>query len=395
MTRQVGPYPQSPADETILNLGLGQPSPDLLPLDAIREAAARRFAAGTDPLILQYGAMAGYAGFRDALAGFLTERYRHQVIADELVITGGTSLALSMVAQVFSRPGDTVACGDPTYFLARGILESHHLDLLGVPVDDGGLDVDALEHSLKEGLDIAFCYVIPSFHNPCGVTFRPERAERLVELADRHDFVIVADEPYPLLHFGPDPPPCMMAYDRGRGRVLGLGSFSKILGPGLRLGWSHAHPKLLERLLTHGTFRSGGALNPVMSSVVHGCIEDGFLARHVDRLRAELKLRAEALTVALRTELPGVEVAEPAGGYFVWLRLADRDTAALLRLSRDHHRVTFTPGHRCAVTRDLSDRLRLSFSFYSPDELQQAVTRLRHAIEAADVLGKSRERTAP
>ncbi|MEQ9323816.1 MAG: PLP-dependent aminotransferase family protein [Polyangiaceae bacterium] len=390
MTRQIGPYPQSPADETILNLGLGQPSPDLLPIDAIRDAAARRFAVGTDPLVLQYGAMAGYAGFREALAAFLAERYRHPVAADELVITGGTSLALSMVSQVFSRPGDVVVCGDPTYFLARGILESHHLELLGVPVDEAGLDVDVLAGALADGRRVAFCYVIPSFHNPCGVTLDPERAERLVELAERHDFVIVADEPYPMLHFGSDPAPCMMTYDRGRGRVLGLGSFSKILGPGLRLGWAHAHPRLLERLLTHGTFRSGGGLNPVMSSVVHGCIEDGFLARHVDHLRGELRLRAEALTTALEAELPQLEVTRPAGGYFVWLRLPGRDTAALLLHGRDHHRVAFTPGHRCAVTRDLTDRLRLSFSFYSPSELHEAVTRLRDAIETV-----SRATTTP
>lgn len=388
MTRQVGPYPQSPADETILNLGLGQPSPALLPLDAIRESAARRFAAGTDPLVLQYGAMAGYAEFREALADFLTERYRHPVTADELVITGGTSLGLSMVSQVFSRPGDTVVCGDPTYFLARGILESHHLELVGVPVDGAGLDVDALERALAERR-IAFVYVIPSFHNPCGVTLDPERAERLVELAERHDFVIVADEPYPMLHFGEEPAPCMMAYDRGRGRVLSLGSFSKILGPGLRLGWAHGRPELLERLLSHGTFRSGGGLNPVMSSVVHGCIEDGFLAHHVDRLRHELRQRAEALAEAVREALPGVEVAQPSGGYFLWLRLAGRDTAALLDHGREHHQVAFTPGSRCAVTRDLSDRLRLSFSFYSQDELRRAVSRLRDAIETAPHARKS------
>jgi DNA-binding transcriptional MocR family regulator len=384
VTRQVGPYPQSPADETILNLGLGQPSPALLPLDAIREAAARRFAAGSDPLILQYGAMPGYVAFRQALGGFLTERYRHPVRADELVITGGTSLALSMVSQVFSQPGDAAACGDPTYFLARGIFESHHLGLIGIPVDEDGLDVDVLERALSGGRRIAFAYVIPSFHNPCGVTLSPERAERLVALAERHDFVIVADEPYPMLHFGEEPAPCMMAYDRGRGRVLSLGSFSKILGPGLRLGWAHAHPRLLERLLTHGTFRSGGGLNPVVSSLVHGCIEDGFLTRHVDHLRVELGRRARALTEALREHLPDAELSEPTGGYFIWVRLPNRDTSALFQPAREQHQVGFTPGHRCAVERDLSDRLRLSFSFYDERELRQAVARLRDAIDAAE-----------
>lgn len=381
VTRQTGPYIQAPADESILNLGLGQPSPSLLPIDEVREAANRRL--GPDQsLILQYGTAPGYPGFREALAAFLTERYGHEVGADELVVTGGTSLALSMVSQVFAQPGDRVACGDPTYFLAQGIFQSQHLGLKGIPVDEGGFSVEALERALGEGLEIAFCYVIPSFQNPTGVDLEPDRAERLVELAERHDFIVVADEPYPMLHFG-RAPACMMAYDHGRGRVIALGTFSKILGPGLRLGWAHAAPSVLERFLGHGTFRSGGALNPVVSSIVHGCIESGFLADHVVRLRRELGRRAIALTAAVRRHLPEAVLADPRGGYFLWLRLPGRDASGLLGPSRERHRVGFTPGPRCAVERDLSDRLRLSFSFYDEAELAEAVERLAVAVERA------------
>src|SRR5690606_15343547 len=102
-----------------------------------------------------------------------------------------------------------------------------------------------------------FVYCMPSFHNPMGVCLAPERARRLVELAERHDFVVVADEPYVMLGFDPTPPPCMMRYDEGRGRVLSLGTFSKILGPGLRLGWVHAAEPLVERWSGHGALRSG------------------------------------------------------------------------------------------------------------------------------------------
>lgn len=380
MTRQDGQFPQSPTDPSTLNLGLGQPSPVLLPLPAIEAAARARLGSGNDPLVLQYGAAQGYLGFRETLAGFLREQTGVEVSAATLAITGGISSALGLVSQVFARPGDTVVCGDPTYFLARGILESSHLKVVGIPVDEHGIDVDALATRLDAGLRPAFAYVMPSFHNPCGVTLDAGRASRLVELAEDHDFTIVADEPYVMLHFD-GPPPSMMSYDRGRGRVLSLGSFSKILGPGLRLGWVHATESLVTRFVQHGVLQSGGGLNPVIASVVHGTIENGFLTTHVAQLRTALRSRAEALTRALQAHLPNLEFRPPDGGYFVWGRLPRPiDTAALLDPCRADHGVGFTPGPRCALERDLSDCLRLSFAFYDEAELDEAVRRLAAAL---------------
>jgi 2-aminoadipate transaminase len=349
----------------------------------IEEAARRRLGPGNDPLVLQYGAAQGYLGFREALAEFLRGQTGLEARPDMLAATGSISSGLGMIAQVLACPGDRVACGDPTYFLARGILESARLRLVGIPVDQRGLDVDALASALQGGLEIAFAYVIPSFHNPCAVTLDPQRAERLVQLAEQHDFVVVADEPYPMLHFGRRPA-SMMSYDRGRGRVLGLGSFSKILGPGLRLGWVHAAPALIERFLEHGVLRSGGGLNPVISSIVHDTMQSGALAAHVEVLRDALRRRARALTEALDTHLPDLEYVAPEGGYFVWGRLPGNiDTTDLLEHARSNHAVGFTPGRRCAVERDLSAYLRLSFSFYDAAELDQAVRRLAAAVESS------------
>ncbi len=365
----------------MIDFGLGQPSPSLLPLHAIAAAATRLGEA--DPLVLQYGTRPGFAGFREALARFLTTGYRHPVRPDELAVTGGTSLALALVTQVLGVPDRPVVCSDPTYFLASGIFATQRLAVVGVPCDRGGLDVEALGGLLDRGLRPSFVYCIPSFHNPCGVTLEPERARRLVELADRHDFVIVADEPYPLLHFGAAPPPCMMAFDDGRGRVLSLGSMSKLLAPGLRLGWVHAAPPLIGRFVDHGALKSGGCLNPVVAALVHDTLESGFLAEHVEHLRATLGHRARALTLALESELD-VEVPAPAGGYFVWLDLGrGLDTSALLGACRAQHRVAFTPGARCAIERDLTSCLRLCFAFYPEAELERGVRRLGRALRAS------------
>ncbi len=382
MTRQDGEFPQSHATEELLDLRLGQPAPSLLPLDLLDAAGRDRLGPDRDPLVLQYGVAQGYLGFREALAAFMSEQSGDEVRPEMLAATAGNSSALGMTAQVFARPGERVACGDPTYFLARGILETAHLRPVGIPVDERGMDVTALEDALARGLEIALVYVIPSFHNPCAVNLDPARAERLVELAVRHDFLIVADEPYPMLHFEPDNrPPTMMSYDRGRARVLSLGSFSKVLGPGLRLGWLHAEPSLIARFLGHGVLRSGGALNPVVSSLVQSAMQTGALSQHVSRLRRELGRRANALICALDRHLPELDYIRPEGGYFLWGQLpASIDTTALLERARERHGVGFAPGARCAIERDLSSSLRLSFSFYEEEELEEAAARLAAAV---------------
>jgi 2-aminoadipate transaminase len=383
LTTQTGQYPQTPAGPATINLGLGQPSPSMLPLPLVHAAATARLGLGADPLVLQYGTIAGPQSARLALAEVLTRRYRHPVSAAQLLLTGGISSALSFASQVFARAGQPVVCSDPTYFLAKGIFESQGLPVVGVPIDEGGLQVDALEQRLGAGLRPAFVYCMPSFHNPMGVCLRPERAWRLVELAERYDFLVVADEPYVMLHFGDAPPPCMMAYDQGRGRVLSLGTFSKILGPGLRLGWLHATEELIERFSQHGALRSGGGLNPVVASIVEGVIDSGGLDANIDHLRRVLGTRAKVLWAALRRHLPQCPVAEPQGGYFVWVPLpAGADANALLEPG-EAAGVRFTPGSRCAVERDLRGFVRLSFAFYEPSELEQGVERLAAVLHGA------------
>ncbi|MEX1366266.1 MAG: PLP-dependent aminotransferase family protein [Nannocystaceae bacterium] len=382
-TTQSGSYPQTSTEPGVINLGLGQPSPSLLPLPLLHAAAMRRLGPDADPLLLQYGSIPGYLEFREALAELLGRRYRVPVDATELCVTGGISSALSWVAERLGPRTGAVVCSDPTYFLARGIFEDQGREVVGIEVDEGGLVVDRLQARLAAGLRPAFVYCMPSFHNPRGVHLEPARARLLVDLAERYDFFVVADEPYVMLGFADEPPPCMMSYDQGRGRVVSLGSFSKILGPGLRLGWVHTAVPTLERCTGHGILRSGGALNPVVSAIVHGVIETGDLDRHIDHLRRTFRTRADALTQALRHELPLLEVPEPMGGYFLWLELPKGRDVRHLHEQAPAHGVSFTPGPRCAIERDLSRCLRLSFAFYEPDELRTGASRLGALVRAA------------
>jgi 2-aminoadipate transaminase len=373
LTEQGGRFVQTSAPPGVINLGLGQPSPRLLPIAAIAEAAAAQLHAGADPLLLQYGAALGYADFRVSLAALLSVEYELPVEPEQLMVTGGISSALTLVCEVFGGREATIVCEDPTYFHACGVFASAGMRVCGVPVDAGGLDVEALAERLAAGLRPALVYCIPAFQNPTGVCLEPERARRLVALADEYDFLIVADEPYVLLYYGSEFRPGSLArYDQGRGRVLSLGSFSKLLGPGLRLGWAHAAPALIERLSQHGALRSGGCLNPVIAHLVHHTIDSGFLQAHVATLREVYAERSQALAQALSERLPSARFRAPQGGYFCWIELGG-DTTALLERAQT---LSFLPGRRCAVERELDRFLRVSVSFYEAAELVEGVARL-------------------
>lgn len=376
LTSQSGRFVQTSAPDGVINLGLGQPSPRLLPLPELARAAQVQLSSG-DPLVLQYGAVLGDVEFRRSLARFLSNEYGHSVEAEQLMVTAGTSSALTLVSETFARPGGVVVSEDPTYFLAHGVFHSAGLQVRGVPIDDRGLDVDALARLLDDGLRVAFVYVIPSFQNPTGACLEPERARRLVALAQQHDFVIIADEPYAALHFGCPAPGSLVRHDQGRARVLSLGSFSKLLGPGLRLGWAHAEPSLIEKLSLHGALRSGGCLNPVIANIVHHTLDSGFASAHVETLRQVYAERARALTEALHAHIPSARFSPPAGGYFCFVELPGVDTPALLERAVD---LRFIAGRRCAIERTLDSFVRLSFAFYEADEIVEGVRRLARLI---------------
>jgi DNA-binding transcriptional MocR family regulator len=364
--------------EGVIDLGIGHPSISLLPLDLLTEAAAHRLGQG-DASPLQYGAAFGNGYFRLALADFLSAGYGSPIAGEELFITSGASQALELVCACFTRPGDTIFVEEPTYFAALEVFRDHDVEIIGIPTDAAGLDVDALEQKLASRRP-AILYTIPTFHNPSATTLPAERRARLVELSKAHGFLVVADEVYHLLYFD-DPPPPPLAAHIGSGTVLSIGSFSKLLAPGLRLGWIQGAPPLLDRLAGMGLVKSGGGLSPFLSSLVLSALELGLLDEHLIRLRGSYRRRAKALVSALRESLSTqVTCAEPQGGFFVWLSLTGGADADALLAEAVRHGVAFKSGSTFSTSGAQRERLRLSFSFYEREELIEAVARLTQLI---------------
>jgi len=358
----------------VINFGVGQPSEDLLPVELMRTATAD-FLAGAHPLELNYGERQGDAGFRSALAGFLTEGYEHPVTADSLFVTAGNSQALDFVCGQFARQGDTVFIEEPSYFLAHQIFADHGLEAVGIPVDEDGLKIDVLTAELSRRRP-ALLYTIPSFHNPGGQTLSADRRRKLAELSAEHGFVVVADEVYQLLHYFDEPPPALGTMT-GSGNILSLGSFSKIMAPGLRLGWIQTSPGLLEQIMGTGVVNSGGSFNHFTSHVMRHAIELGLQQSMLDRLRYTYRGRVETMDAALHEHLDGLATwRRPGGGYFFWLEFDQHVDTAEIRAKASQFETGFQPGGNFSCSGGLNNFMRLSFAHYRNDQIREGVARL-------------------
>ena len=362
----------------VIDFGVGQPSADLLPLRRVL-AASERFFASAQPIELNYGEKPGDSRFRMALAEFLTRAGGHAASADSLFLTAGTSQALDFVCHRFTRPGDKVFVEEPSYFLAFQIFRDHGLEIVGIPVDGFGLDVDALERELARHRP-KLVYTIPSFNNPTGQTLSHERRERLVRLSVEHDFLVVADEVYQLLYYADPPPPALGTWV-DRGNVLSLGTFSKIVAPGMRLGWVQTDAKRIQHLLASGAIISGGCFNHFGSHVVRQMLEDGSLAELLTDLRRAYGARVAAMDEALQRHLGDIASwQKPEGGYFFWVTLPpDLDIGSLPEAARLAG-TGYQLGSKCSVTGGMRNCLRLSFAFYNEPEIREGVARLGKAL---------------
>lgn len=358
-----------------INFGIGQPDFALLPHALMRQVATARFAEG-DTELLNYGFEQGDGRFRRALAAFLSRGYAADVQPQQLMITAGASQALNLLCTLFTRPGDTVFVEEPSYFLALRILqEDHRLHVVPIATDENGLAPAAVEEALTRHRP-AFLYTIPTYQNPTGRTLSHKRRQKLLALAQEHDFLIVADEVYHLLNFGtPPPPPFAACVDSEK--ALSLGSFSKILAPGLRLGWIQTTPQLARRFATMGIADSGGGLNHFTANLVRVALEEGGQRDYLDSLRRAYQQRVEVMDAALRRHI-GDRAAwsVPSGGFFFWLTCPDRvDTSALLHAAAPA-RVGFLPGRRCSSINGLDHCLRLCFAHYGIPQIEEGIRRL-------------------
>jgi 2-aminoadipate transaminase len=364
----------------------GHPDPDLLPVEKLIAATERALRA-RGRLALQYGPEQGYGPLLDYLVGKVGRDEGLRIARANIMLCAGAAQGLDTAARLFTRPGDVVLVEAPTYHEAIATLRDHPVELRQVPIDDHGLVVETLAERLdalsRAGRRVAFLYTIPTFQNPAGVTLTAARRRALVELASERALLLVEDDVYRDLCFEGRVPPSLFELAGGR-RVIRLGSFSKILAAGLRLGWIMAEPEVIQRIVGCGLKGNEGGANPFVAHVVAAFCQEGWLEPHIARLVVRYRTRRDALLAALEREMPdGVRWTRPAGGFFVWLTLPEPLEAETVLAEAVERGVLFTPGTRFfAQASEGGGRrnLRLPFSFLSEARMAEGVRALAVVI---------------
>jgi DNA-binding transcriptional MocR family regulator len=355
--------------ETI-SFARGIPAPELLPVAELADCA--RAAIERDGrTILNYGAAGGYGPLRDWIAA------RHGAGRDRVVLTNGSLQGLAFLARELVPKG-RVLVEMPTYDRPLKLLAEMGAEVTAIPVDDEGLDVDALAAELSAS-PASFLYTIPTFQNPTGRTLSEDRRRRLVELAREHGLLVVEDDPYGLVRFEGDPPPTLFELADGEGVVYGS-SFSKTIAPGARVGYL-VLPEPLAKDVTASATATYITPSLVGEAAVYEFVRRGLLETNLARVREGLKARRDAMLEALDRELgSSARWSRPDGGYFLWLELgAEIDARELLGVA-EAAGVTFVPGVDFGGP---PNSLRLAFSFVDVAAVAEGIARLASLVPAA------------
>lgn len=358
------------AGETI-SFARGAPSADILPHEAVREAAARALSSDWEKA-LSYGTGIGHPALCEWIAA------RHGGLdASQVMVSNGSLEAGAMLFAHLLSPGDRVVVEQPTYDRTLLLLQQLGVELVPVSLEADGLNVGELEAALAEG-PIKLAHVIPNSHNPAGCTLSAEKRVRLVELAAQHDFWIFEDDPYRELPFEGDPLAAMLEIDSAD-RVIHASSFSKTVSPGVRVGYLAGPAGEIAKLAKRAneTYISP---NMLAESIVLELCRSGALDENIAFVKSELKARRDALVTALREQIPEAEFVVPEGGYFLWLDLAaGTDTEVLLAESKAEG-VSFVAGPDFMIEGG-QNSLRLSFAPVPADQAAEGVARIARALE--------------
>ncbi|WP_432523445.1 PLP-dependent aminotransferase family protein [Kineococcus sp. SYSU DK006] len=364
----------------VVSLAGGMPYLPALPLDAIADIAARLIAE-KGAVALQYGSGQGEERLREQIV----EVMRPQGInahPDDVVVTTGSQQALDLVSRIFLDPGDVVLAEAPSYVGALGVFRSYQAQVVHVPLDQDGLQPQALEETLlrlrAQGRRVKFLYTVPNHHNPAGVTLSLERRREVLAIAQRHDLLILEDDPYALLGFDGDPLPAMRSMDAEH--VVHLGSFSKTFAPGYRVGWAVAPHAVREKLVLAS---ESAILCPTSFGqfAIAEYLSTWDWKGQVKVFRELYRERRDAMLDALATHLPQASWTHPVGGFYVWLTLPDGLDAKAMLPRAVTGRVAYVPGGAFYADGTGGHSLRLSYCFPTAERIREGVRRLAGVVQ--------------
>ena len=366
----------------IISMAGGLPSPASFPISAFTQAC-NTVMERDGAAALQYSTTEGFPALRQAIADFLP----WDVNPDQILITTGSQQALDLIGKIFLDKGSRILVEKPTYLGALQAFTPVEPVAVGVDSDDEGMLIDDFAAKVGTGTDKArLAYVLPNFQNPTGRTMSEARRQALVEKAKELDIPLIEDNPYGDLWYEGEPPLPLAA--RNPEGVIYMGSFSKVLAPGLRVGFIVA-PQSVYGKLTQAKQAADLHSPSFNQRVVAEVMKDGFLASHIPSIRAMYKVQRDVMLVALEREMEGLDVqwTRPVGGMFLWVQLPKGMDAQLLLAEAVERGMAFVPGAPFYADEAQTNTLRLSYVTVSPEQIQQGVAALAAAIRA--MLAKS------
>jgi 2-aminoadipate transaminase len=364
----------------IVSLAGGMPYITALPLDAVGEMAGQ-LVAHRGTVALQYMSAQGDPGLREGICDVMAlEGIRAH--PDEVVVTVGSQQALDLITRIFVDPGDVVLAEGPSYVGALGTFASYQANVVHVPMDDDGLIPEALAQTLTrlaaQRQRVKFLYTVPSFHNPGGVTLSAERRGRVLEICQRAGLLVIEDNPYGLLGFDGEPLRALRA-DDSQG-VVYLGTFSKTVAPGLRVGWAVAPPGIRDKLVL-----AAEAAVLCHSSLAQLMVREYLASQpwceQVKVFRELYRERRDAMLDALSAVMPdGCRWTRPAGGFYVWLQLPPGLNAKAMLPRAISSRVAYVPGTGFYADGAGSEFMRLSYCYPEPGRIREGIRRLAEVV---------------
>lgn len=360
------------ADPEMISFAGGNPAPETFPVDIMASIAAGLFekqSAGA----LQYGITEGYPRLRELVAARLKNKYGIGRDFDDTIIVTGGQQGIDLATKVLINEGDTVLCEQPAFIGALNAFRSYKANLVGVPVDAEGMNMQALERALQENPGAKFIYLVPTFQNPSGVTLSLARRKKVLELSEAYNVLILEDNPYFELRYSGQYVPPIKSMDE-KGRVIYVGSFSKVISPGMRVGMVCAPAEIISKLVVAKQV-SDVHTNQFFMMLVAQLLESYDLDAHIEKVCALYRSKRDHMLAAMQRHLAGkAHWNVPDGGLFIWMELPEgRDGTELCRLMTAN-KVAAVPG--AAFMPDehaVSPGLRLNFSLPALEQIDAGV----------------------
>ena len=361
----------------IISFAGGNPAPDSFPIGELQEVTQQIYEE-QGPQVLQYGQTEGYAPLRQWIADWLSEKGIKAGVENTLIISGSQQ-GMDLAAKAFLDPGDKVVVENPTFLGATQVFKSYQASYLPISSDEDGMQVDRLEEILVNNKP-KLIYTIPTFQNPTGVTMTLERRKKLVELSAKYNVPVIEDDPYGSLRYEGEVLPTLKSLDKA-GTVIYLGSASKIVAPGLRVGWAVADPEIIGKMVI-GKQSSDVHSSNLSQYIVYKYFVKGELDSHIEKICQNYRNKRDIMVAAMSKHFPGeVHWNVPKGGLFIWVTLPEGiNTKEILEMALAK-KVAFIPGAPFFVSGGGENTMRLNFSNASLDSIEIGIQRIGETIK--------------